>query len=87
MKRFSKITSCLLAVIMLFCSCSDFSFVGLTDSRIDLESIPEFQNTPYVEINGNIPDFDESAVKDFIFENVWKKINDDIEKQLKLIHF
>ena len=33
------------------------------------------------------PDFDESAVKDFIFENVWKKINDDIENQLKLIHF
>ncbi|MBR1762183.1 MAG: DNA/RNA non-specific endonuclease [Eubacterium sp.] len=69
MKRFSKITACLLAVIMLFCSCSDFSFVGLTDSRIDLESIPEFQNTPYIEINGNIPDFDESELKAKSFES------------------
>lgn len=33
------------------------------------------------------PDFEESEIKEFIFDNVWQKINDDIEEKLKNIYF
>ena len=62
MKRTIKLISLILAVSLLLSSCS-FDFIGLTDSRIELDSIPEFQNEAYVEINGNVPDFDESQLK------------------------
>lgn len=31
------------------------------------------------------PDFDDSKIKDFIFDNVWKKINENVETNLKNI--
>ncbi len=31
------------------------------------------------------PDFDDSKIKDFIFENVWDKINENIKENLKNI--
>ena len=63
MKRTYKLISLLLAVVLMFSSCSAFSFIGLTDSRIDLDNIPQFQNEAYVEINGNVPDFEASQLK------------------------
>lgn len=38
-------------------------------SRISLEEIPPFDGTPYVEINGNIPDFDETDCTTESFES------------------
>lgn len=32
-------------------------------------------------------DYDESPIKDFIFENVWQKINNDTKTKLKQLHF
>ena len=71
MKRIISISSCLLAILLVFCSCS-FDFVGISDSRIDLDSIPEFSNTPYVEINGNVPDFEDSQLKAKSYETYGK---------------
>jgi len=60
MKKYAKISALLLAVSLLFCSCSfDFS----TQSKISLDEIPEFSDAAYVEINGNIPYFEESELK------------------------
>ena len=62
MKKLTKISSLLLAVSLLFCSCT-ISFTGLTDAAISLDEIPEFSDEAYVEINGNIPEFEESELK------------------------
>ena len=37
------------------------------------------------DVNIAEPDFDNSKVKDFIFENVWDKINENIKENLKNI--
>ena len=39
-----------------------------TTTTIDLSSIPEYSGDPYVEINGNVPDFDESDLTTTSFE-------------------
>jgi DNA-entry nuclease len=71
MKRIISLSSCLLAILLLFCSCS-FSFTGLTDSAISLDEIPEFSNEAYVEINGNNPEFKESELKAQSYESYGK---------------
>ena len=62
MKKHSVISAVLLAVVLLFSSCT-YSFIGLTDKSISLDEIPEFSYEAYVEINGNVPDFDENELK------------------------
>jgi len=62
MKKHSVISAVLLAVVLLFSSCT-YSFIGLTDKSISLDEIPEFSYEAYVEINGNVPDFDENDLK------------------------
>ncbi|MFR2096294.1 DNA/RNA non-specific endonuclease [Eubacterium sp.] len=68
MKKYGiKILSLLLAVLML-CSCSAYTAVSenlssakeSTSSTITIDEIPEYSSSPYVEINGNKPDFDVS---------------------------
>ena len=62
MKKIAKLSALLLAAVLLLSSCT-IEFTGLTDSAITLEEIPEFSSEAYVEINGNIPDFEESELK------------------------
>lgn len=66
MKKYGiKILSLLLAVLML-CSCSAYTAVSenlsiakeSTSSTITIDEIPEYSSSPYIEINGNKPDFD-----------------------------
>lgn len=68
MKKYGiKILSLLLAVLML-CSCSAYTAVSenlsaakeSTSSTITIDEIPEYSSSPYIEINGNKPDFDVS---------------------------
>lgn len=68
MKKYGiKILSLLLAVLML-CSCSAYTAVSenlsaakeSTSSTITIDEIPEYSSSPYIEINGNRPDFDVS---------------------------
>lgn len=62
-----KILSLLLAVLML-CSCSAYTAVDEnlnstdtgTSAAVAIDEIPEYTDSPYVEINGNKPDFDVS---------------------------
>ena len=62
MKRLLNISALILALMLLLSACS-FDFIGITDERIDLDNIPQFSNAAYVEINNNIPDFEESELK------------------------
>lgn len=68
MKKYGiKILSLLLAVLMLY-SCSAYTAVSenlniakeSTSSTITIDEIPEYSSSPYIEINGNKPDFDVS---------------------------
>ncbi len=47
----------------------DIENTQLVSNNIDLSSIPEFNNTPYVEINNNIPYFTEEDYTTENFEN------------------
>ena len=55
MKKFSAIIS--LCLCALLCACS--SGVNSGKKAIDLSEIPEYKNSPYIEINNNNPDFTE----------------------------
>ncbi|MBR3738254.1 MAG: DNA/RNA non-specific endonuclease [Eubacterium sp.] len=71
MKKHLKISALILAVMLLFSACS-IDFVGTSDERIQLDNIPEFNYEAFVEINNNIPDFEESELKAKSFETYGK---------------
>lgn len=61
-----------LSVIFGLASCSynfDIGGTGYSEVRINLEDIPEYAGEPYIEINGNIPDFDEEDITNESFEH------------------
>lgn len=70
-KKICTILPVLLVLSILFGGCSTldtlFQNSGTSTSIISLEEIPQFQEVPYVEINGNQPGFleDEKAAESF----------------------
>ena len=70
MRKTARLSALLLSIVLLLSSCSFFP--ATSDSRITLSEIPEFQNEAYVEINGNIPDFDDSMLKAKSYETYGK---------------
>lgn len=76
-KRFIAIAIATIMVVTTLCSCDEFnvdSFLpesnasSSTGSSIELSNIPEFDGrTPYVELNGNVPEFtdDEITMKSY----------------------
>ena len=64
-KRILTLTSLLLLISLLLCSC-DLLF---PKPPIDLDNIPEFANSPYVKINGNKPYFKESEIVSKSYES------------------
>lgn len=67
MKKLTNISACLLAILLLFSACT-FDFIGISDDRIDLDSLPEFSYEAYVEINNNIPEFEENELNTKSYE-------------------
>lgn len=70
MKKFSKISSLLLSIVLFLSGCgvwftNDIGgqnglFIGVTDTRVDaLDDVPKFSDEPYVIINDNKPDFED----------------------------
>lgn len=77
MKNCKKIIIVLLTVLILCISACENSEVGISGQQaasesndvVTLDSIPEFNGEPYVEINGNIPNFSESDFSSEAFES------------------
>ncbi len=75
-KTFFKLSSLLVSICMIVSGCS-FELVqeetnseqSLADSGYTIHTIPDFSDTPYVEINSNIPYFKESEYTDEAFES------------------
>lgn len=64
----------LLVACMLLVGCTDIAglhnwFNEDTKETISLENIPEYEESPYVEINGNMPFFTEEEKTTEVFEN------------------
>lgn len=75
MKRYSKknlsIASTVVLLVILiavFIFNSAKSTPQSTSGNIDLDAIPSFSDYPYVEINGNVPYFEDSELTDKSFE-------------------
>lgn len=73
MRLKNKIISVLcLAVCITLAGCNTQSWVGGTDNSISLSDIPDYTNMPYVAVNNNEPEFDESDFTVSSFETYGK---------------
>lgn len=68
-----KLLLCFLLLSVNLCSCGRAETVGnnyeVSAELVTLENIPAYHGLPYVEINGNIPNFDESDESREVFES------------------
>lgn len=70
-KKILSVLSTLLCILILLCMKESpyISRYFLSDSiTIDMDSIPEYSGSPYVEINDNIPEFDGDIISSSSFE-------------------
>lgn len=73
MKNKSKTLSLLIAICLLFSACTNIAAINNTNSinaqsYLDIESLPEYTDSPYIIINDNQPEFDKSDMTTKSFE-------------------
>ena len=75
--QIKKLLLPILATVMLICGCQQNNAVSGQDQLVTAsenkttytaQNIPEYTGSPYVELNNNIPDFQESEYTTEVFE-------------------
>lgn len=68
MRKTGKILLCLLTTAILICSLAATTVSAAQKTKITLDNIPAYTDSPYVEINNNKPQFTKSQITKSCFE-------------------
>ena len=89
--QIKKLLLPILATVMLICGCQQNNAVSGQDQLVTAsenkttytaQNIPEYTGSPYVELNNNIPDFQESEYTTEVFEQY-----SDLDALVQIIEF